>query len=254
MELSKEQLEPVAAWKALRRYTNARIALGRVGASLLTKDVLDFRLAHARARDAVHIPLNTAALEQQLQDAGYRTICVRSRVTDRAQYLQRPDLGRQLDPGSRERLHCDPVPARLTVVVADGLSSLASSRHALPLLNELRARLTGWELDPVVIAVEARVALGDEIGELRGAEAVVVLLGERPGLSSPDSLGAYMTYAPRHGRSDAERNCVSNIRIDGLSYEEAAYRIAYLLNQARLQGCSGITVKDVSVWTPMAIE
>ena len=237
-------------WIALRRYTGARIALGRVGASLMTDQVLAFSMAHARARDAVHLALDTGRMAASLEAAGFQTLRAASRATDRAAYLKRPDLGRALAPECRPPLAVSGKAPRnrLTVVVADGLSALATIEHALPLLLALRTRLTTWELDAVVIATQARVALADEIGELRGAEAVVILLGERPGLSSPDSLGIYMTYAPRQGRSDSERNCISNVRAAGLSYAEAAYKLHYLLEQARLGGRSGITVKDSSAW------
>lgn len=248
-ELRTRQENP-AAWVALRRYTDARVALGRVGASLPTREVLNFDMAHARARDAVQIPLDIAALERQLQEAGFATLCVHSCAADRSEYLRRPDLGRQLAPEFHEGLRmCEPVDGRLTIVVADGLSAFAVVRHAAPLLTELRGRVTGWSLDAVIIATQARVALGDEVGEMRGAEALAILIGERPGLSSPDSLGIYLTYAPRRGRTDAERNCISNVRPGGLSYGEAAFRLHYLLEQARLQGQSGIAVKDLSTWT-----
>jgi ethanolamine ammonia-lyase small subunit len=238
-----------AAWEALRRYTDARIALGRVGASLPTREVLNFDMAHARARDAVQIPLDTALVERQLQEAGFATLVARSRAADRSEYLRRPDLGRQLAQECREALRShEPVGHRLTVVVADGLSAFAAARHATPLLTEFRDRLTGWSLDAVIIATQARVALADEVGELRGSEALAILIGERPGLSSPDSLGIYMTYAPRGGRTDAERNCISNVRPGGLSYGEAAFRLNYLLEQARLHGQSGLAVKDLSIW------
>lgn len=234
---------------ALRRYTDARIALGRVGASLPTREILNFDMAHARARDAVQIPLDTTALERQLQGAGFATLHARSRAADRSEYLRRPDLGRQLAPECEGALRTrEPVDRRLTVVVADGLSAFAAARHATPLLTELRGHLTGWSLDAVIIATQARVALADEIGELRNSEAVAILIGERPGLSSPDSLGIYMTYAPRRGRTDAERNCISNVRPGGLAYGEAAFRLHYLLERARLQGQSGLAVKDLSTW------
>jgi ethanolamine ammonia-lyase small subunit len=222
-------------------------------------------MAHARARDAVHLPFNADALEASLQASGFTTVRVRSQAAGRSEYLRRPDLGRRLHPGCRALLRPPgPVPApvslpshgpahRLTVVIGDGLSSLAPSRHALPLLLELRAQLDrpgspAWLLDSVVIASEARVALADEVGELRGAEAVAMLLGERPGLSSPDSLGVYLTYAPRRGRSDAERNCLSNVRAGGLSYAEAAYKLLFLLDRARSAGQSGVAIKDDSDW------
>jgi ethanolamine ammonia-lyase small subunit len=245
----RTQQQDAAAWVALRRYTDARIALGRVGASLPTREILNFDMAHARARDAVQIPLDTSALERLLQEVGFATLHVHSRAADRSEYLRRPDLGRQLAPECREVLRThQPVDRRLTVVVADGLSAFAAVRHAVPLLIDLRDRLTGWSLDAVVIATQARVALADEVGELRKSEALAILIGERPGLSSPDSLGIYMTYAPRRGRTDAERNCISNIRPGGLPYGEAAFRLHYLLEEARLQGQSGIAVKDLSTW------
>ncbi len=237
-----------AAWKTLRRYTEARIAMGRVGASLPTREVLDFSMAHASARDAVHVPLDVPALAAQLHAAGFATAVAASCAADRAEYLRRPDLGRRLAPALHEQLAVAPEPQRLTVVVADGLSSIAAMRHAVPLLCELRSRAVEWSLDTVLLATQARVALADELGALRGAEAVAILLGERPGLSSPDSLGVYLTYAPRVGRTDAERNCISNVRPGGLSYAEAAFRLHYLLTQARAQGCSGIAVKDFSVF------
>jgi ethanolamine ammonia-lyase small subunit len=238
------------SWPTLRNYTDARIALGRVGASLTTSEVLAFSMAHARARDAVHLSLDVDRVAASLEAEGLTTLRASSRAHDRAEYLKRPDQGRRLAPASCASLSVTGFTPRnrLTVVVADGLSALATMQHAAPAALARRARLTDWELDAVVIATLARVALADEIGELRGAEAVVILLGERPGLSSPDSLGIYMTYAPKRGRSDAERNCISNVRAAGLSYAEAAYKLHYLLEQARLGGRSGITVKDSSVW------
>ena len=236
------------SWAELRRYTQARIALGRIGASLPTSAVLEFSMAHARARDAVHRSLETDELSLRFEEEGFPTIRAWSQATSRAEYLRRPDLGRRLHPDCRASLVViEPAPPRrLAVVVADGLSSLAPARHALPLLLELRARVVDWTLDVVVIATQARVALADEIGELRGAEAAVILLGERPGLSAIDSLGIYLLYAPHRGRTDAERNCISNVRSEGLGYPEAAYRLHYLLNQSRLVGRSGLSVKDSS--------
>jgi ethanolamine ammonia-lyase small subunit len=235
-------------WTALRAYTPARIALGRTGASQPTAALLAFSLAHAQARDAVHEAFDAASMAIELQEAGFQTIGVHSRATDRPMYLRRPDLGRRLDDASSERLRevADgaTAPPDLVLVVADGLSALAVTRHAQPMLKAIRAQLPDWSIGPVVLAEQARVALGDEVGELLGARAVALLVGERPGLSSPDSLGIYLTWAPRVGRSDAERNCISNIRPEGLSYEQAASTLAGLLDGANRLGASGIMLKD----------
>lgn len=234
-------------WAGLRRYTDARIALGRVGGSQPMQAVLDFRLAHARARDAVHRSLDVAGLCERLGALEYPLMQVTSRAPDRLTYLQRPDLGRQLAQDAHERLIC-PAPAECDVVVvlADGLSALAVERHAPPLLEAVlpRLRAQGWRIGPLVIAEQARVALGDETGYALAAEFVVVLIGERPGLTSPDSLGAYLTYRPRTGRRDCERNCISNIRPEGLSCEEAADKLLYLLGAARRMGRTGVALKD----------
>lgn len=235
--------------QALCCFTPARIALGRVGNSLPTAALLDFGMAHAQARDAVHVALDMPAMQQQLDAMGYVNIAVHSAAPDRNVYLRRPDLGRQLDAASHAQLHTHAATAsrpQLAVVIADGLSALAVMRHAAPLLHAVRPRLTHWAIAPIVIAQQARVALGDEIGELLGSEQIVMLIGERPGLSSPDSLGIYLTYAPRVGRTDAERNCISNVRIGGLGYEQAAHRLAFLLNGAQRLGRSGIALKDDS--------
>ena len=233
-------------WARLRRFTPARIGLGRVGGSLPTQGLLDFELAHARARDAVHAEFDASALADELRGSGFgEAVVVASQARDRMEYLLRPDMGRALNLESREKLRgsrCD-----LAVVIADGLSAVAPARHAVPLLQELRMALgSSWRNVTIVVANHARVALGDEIGELLGAEAVVVLIGERPGLSSPDSLGVYLTWAPRVGRTDAERNCISNVRPVGLSYAEAARRLAYLLAEARRLLLSGVALKDDS--------
>lgn len=238
-------------WHALRTHTAARIALGRSGVSLPTAEWLRFGLAHAQARDAVHQPLDAAALAAQLHDHGFDTLAVASAAPDRPTYLRRPDLGRQLHPASRAALQALPAPAAppdVLCVLADGLSATAAQQHGLPLLRALRPRLEadGLRLGPVVLATQARVALGDEIGALLRARAVLMLLGERPGLSSPDSLGAYLTWAPRPGRSDAERNCVSNIRPEGLRAEAAAHKLAWLLLAAARLGASGVALKDDS--------
>lgn len=236
-------------WAALAALTPARIALGRSGASLPTREVLAFAFDHARARDAVHIPFDAEAVARQLEALGFETLEVASAAADRPTYLRRPDLGRRLSPDSRARLDGRPrSDADVQVVIADGLSSTAVHAHAAPLLNALAplARAQGWRLGPVVLAHQARVALGDEIGERLGARFVVLLVGERPGLSAADSLGAYLTYSPRVGRTDAERNCISNIRPGGLSYQDAALRIAWHVGESLRRGCSGIALKDDS--------
>jgi ethanolamine ammonia-lyase small subunit len=239
------ELQP---WLALRRHTPARIGLGRVGASLPTQPLLEFGLAHAQARDAVHATLDARRLLHELRTEGFDSVLVSSAASDRTHYLRRPDAGRRLDDASSAQLRALAAGrgGELVFVVADGLSAAAVNRHALPLLRALRPRLAGWKLAPIVVAQQARVALGDEIGELWSALQVVMLIGERPGLSSPDSLGAYLTYAPRIGRTDAERNCLSNIRAEGLSYDQAAHRLAFLVHAARQLQASGVALKDDS--------
>jgi ethanolamine ammonia-lyase small subunit len=227
------------SWAALRRHTAARIALGRSGASLPTREVLAFEQAHAQARDAVLAPLDVAALRAALETEQWPVLEVRSRAPDQAAYLARPDWGRRLAPDSLAALP-EGGGADLALVLSDGLSAVALQRHATPLLRALRPLLGSLSIAPLVIARHARVALADEVGERLGARVVVSLIGERPGLSSPDSLGAYLTHAPRVGRSDAERNCVSNIRPQGLGYAEAAAQLAALLGAALHAGCSGV--------------
>jgi len=239
---------PSDAWDRLRRFTPARIALGRAGHSQTTETVLVFGLAHAQARDAVHEPLARAAIGQALDAAGLAWLGVHSAAADRQHYLRRPDLGRRLDDAGRAALaqaRTDPGPD-VVFVIADGLSAIAAQRHALPVLEAVRRLLPGWRIGPVVVAEQARVALGDEIGAEMGTRQVVMLIGERPGLSSPDSLGIYLTHAPRVGRTDAERNCISNVRPEGLSYTQAAARLAFLLRGALALGRSGVDLKDDS--------
>jgi ethanolamine ammonia-lyase small subunit len=236
-------------WTALRAHTAARIALGRSGTSLPTAEWLRFGVAHAQARDAVHEALDVEALSSALVAAGFDApLVVESAAPDRATYLRRPDLGRRLSAGSAAR--CAEAARReghdVVCVLADGLSARATQRHGVPVLAALRPRLAaaGLEMGPVVVATQARVALGDEIGAALRARLVVMLIGERPGLSSPDSLGAYLTWAPGPGRTDAERNCVSNVRPDGLPVEEAARVVAWLCGAARRLGATGVALKD----------
>ncbi len=234
---------PGDPWTVLRRHTPARISLGRAGTSLPTAEVLRFAAAHALARDAVHTPLDVAMLQADLRAHGLDAVALASRAGSRVEYLMRPDLGRQLAPGSVDALQGEAA-ADLCIVIADGLSAVAAQTHAVPLVAALRN--LGVATSRLVVATQARVALGDEIGERLGAPMVLVLLGERPGLSSPDSLGAYLTWAPRVGRADSERNCVSNIRPQGLTVPEAAARIAWLVGEAQRRRVTGIELKDGS--------
>jgi ethanolamine ammonia-lyase small subunit len=242
---------PVIAnpWSVLRRHTPARIGLGRSGISQPTAPQLDFQLAHAQARDAVHRPLDHEAVDAAVRALGLPTLTLHSAAADRHVYLQRPDLGRRLDEASTARLASFTADDRadLALVVADGLSALAIERHAAPFIAELQRVLArDWRWAPVVIVRQARVAIGDPIGEALGARLVVVLIGERPGLSSPDSMGVYVTWAPRAGRVDAERNCISNVRPEGLPLPVAAGRLAWLLGEARSRQLTGVELKDDS--------
>jgi ethanolamine ammonia-lyase small subunit len=235
-------------WAKLARWTPARIGLGRTGASLPTREVLAFALAHARARDAVHSQFNPATVARDLARLGLDSIEVSSDAVDRAVYLRRPDFGRRLSPASREALRGRSADVDLALVVGDGLSSTAVHMHAVPLIAAFQplARRYDLSLAPVVLARGARVALGDEIGKLLRARAVAVLIGERPGLSAPDSLGVYLTFGPRPGRSDAERNCISNIRAEGLSHEVAAFKLTWLVGEALRRSLTGVGLKDAS--------
>ncbi len=258
------------AWHNLRQLTSARIALGRAGASLPTAELLDFQLAHARARDAVHAPFDAVGLVAQLGELGLSTICLASAAADRSIFLQRPDLGRKLEDASRHRLAtaaaslsscesprstCETAETAsaggfdVAVVVSDGLSALAAERQVVPLITAwlplLRAeRMT---VAPLVVVERGRVAIEDEIGQALSARAAVILIGERPGLGSPDSLGAYLVFDPRPGRTDAERNCISNIRPQGLAPEAAALRLQYLLRESLHRRLSGVALKDESL-------
>mgnify|MGYP001063738808 CR=1 FL=1 len=253
--LPEDQSQTKTPWDVLRTFTDARIALGRVGASLETQEVLKFGMAHAKARDAVHTPLDVTDLATQLKEEQFMVLQAYSKATDRSTYLMRPDLGRQLSEESRHNFISLNMNADICFVLADGLSAMAVQSHALYLLKELR---TQWPIDwadsPVVIATQGRVALGDAIAETFKAACVIVLIGERPGLCSPDSLGVYLTYAPKIGRTDAERNCVSNIRPQGLSYHEAAKKIKWLAETSLQLKLSGVQLKDESDIYPKPLE
>lgn len=244
-------------WRVLRQFTDARIGLGRAGVSLPTHELLKFQLAHAQARDAVHFPLDVERLVKDLSGSAMELadkspLLLKSQAEDRWTYLQRPDLGRRLSEESRERLagyrSGDSDGADVAIVIVDGLSSSAIQNNAVPMATQFLRELAGepgdWRMAPLTIVEQGRVAIGDEIGERLGARVVVVLIGERPGLSSPDSLGIYLTWGPESGLSDARRNCISNVRPDGLSFEHASQRLLYLLREARRLGISGVSLKD----------
>jgi ethanolamine ammonia-lyase small subunit len=237
-------------WRQLRQLTSARIALGRAGTSMPTAAQLEFQYAHAQARDAVHLPFDHAGLSVQLAGRGRDSLLLHSAASDRHNYLQRPDLGRRLDDESAQLLNqhrtVNPAGYDLAIVVADGLSALAVHRNAMPMLKHIeeQALAEGWSLSPVALVSQGRVAVADEVAERLGARMVVVLIGERPGLSSPDSLGLYFTYAPKIGLTDASRNCISNVRLEGLSYPMASHRLLYLMREACRRQLSGVNLKD----------
>lgn len=248
--MEKPPVDPQNPWLELRRLTPARIALGRTGTSLPTSAQLDFQFAHAQARDAVHLPFDHAGLSAQLTERGRESLLLHSAAADRNSYLQRPDLGRKLSDESaqalREYAAAHPGGVDLAIVVADGLSALAVHRHTLPFITRLEEQMgaDGWSVAPIILVEQGRVAVGDEIGQLLGAKMLVMLIGERPGLSSPDSLGLYFTYNPKIGLTDAYRNCISNVRLEGLSYGMAAHRLLYLMREACRRQLSGVNLKD----------
>lgn len=241
---------PRDPWAQLGAWTPARIAIGRVGVSLPTREVLSFAMAHAQARDAVHACLNRPELVERISALGVSCVEVESQASDRMTYLRRPDLGRRLGTISRQRL--DAVKQRetydLSIMIGDGLSAIAVRENAPALLCALLPVLTKLDLklSPIVIAKGARVALGDEIGEIFGSRLVAVLIGERPGLSAADSLSVYLTYAPRVGRTDAERNCISNVRQGGLAPAAAAANLNWLITSALAMQLTGVGLKDRS--------
>jgi ethanolamine ammonia-lyase small subunit len=247
---------PLRSLADLRHLTPARVGLGRAGASLPTSALLEFTLDHARARDAVHAELDISAIAAGLHALGLQTLQVSSCAQSRKDYLRRPDRGRKLDAASQDLLSGRRGACDLAVVIGDGLSPSAVNAHAVELVRNLMPRLRsgGIALGPVVVALGARVALGDEIGALLGARMVAMLIGERPGLSAPHSLGAYLTFAPKAGCTDAMRNCISNIHSSGLSYDEAAFKIAWLVREGLTRGATGIALKDESGGRPEALS
>ncbi|SNY91302.1 Ethanolamine ammonia-lyase light chain [Cohaesibacter sp. ES.047] len=241
------ELDP---FRRFRDVTRARIGLGRTGDAIPTKAVLDFQLAHARARDAVHGQVDFAAMAARL--APLEVLELRSRAGDRMTYLSRPDLGRELDPASLENVSEGPFD--VAFVIADGLSASAVEAHAEAVLKASLALLGDVSVAPIILAEQARVAFGDEAAEVLGARLVVVLVGERPGLTTPSSLGAYLTYGPRKGRLDSERNCISNIHDDGLSHEAAAHKIAWIVCEALRLKLTGVALKENSPEAGLLID
>lgn len=231
------------AWDLLQQYTSARIARGRTGHSVPTQTLLAFQADHAQARDAVYSTLATEAIQQALV---LPSLVVASRALHRMQYLQRPDLGRRLNEESRVWLNDEPKTFDICFVIADGLSAQAVNQHAVPVVNEMCAFLQKkqWKIAPLVLVKQGRVAIGDEIASALHATIVVVLIGERPGLSSADSMGAYLTYAPAIGITDERRNCISNIRPEGLPYQLAVEKMMYLLMKMNTLHISGVALKD----------
>nr|WP_294519915.1 ethanolamine ammonia-lyase subunit EutC [uncultured Rhodopila sp.] len=246
--MTEEPDSPLAAWSRLRGLTAARIGLARSGAALATAPLLDFRLAHARARDAVHAPLDAARLAEEAAALGLPVLTVHSAAAHRREYLMRPDLGRRLGAEAAAALAARAGAHDLAIVLADGLSARAVQDHAVPVLAAAlpALRAEGWRVAPLAIVHQGRVAIGDAVAAALGASAAVVLIGERPGLSAPDSLGAYLTWQPRPDSTDAERNCISNIRPDGIGAQEAAFKLVFLLRAMRARGVSGVSLKDES--------
>ena len=242
-------------WAKLRAATPARIGLGRAGAATATRETLAFQAAHARARDAVEARFDADGLAAALAARGLTALRLNSRASDLATYLSRPDLGRSLDEASTARLAAAPKGFDLVIVLADGLSAEATTKHA-PLLIDAALpalRADGWRIGPAAIVERGRVAIGDEIGAALDAKLAAVLIGERPGLTAPDSLGVYLTWSPRPGRNDAERNCLSNVRPEGLGYVEAARRLVHLCRAARQLKLTGVGLKDESDAAPASL-
>jgi len=241
-------------WARFRAATPARIGLARAGDAQTTDTLLDFQLAHAQARDAIHSAVDFASLAARLT---LPTRHVHSAAENRGTYIRRPDLGRRLNAASRALLAADRAdpPWDAVLIIADGLSSAAIEDHAVPFLHVLKPALAAWRLAPIILAEQARVALSDDIGATLNARLAVMLIGERPGLSVRNSLGIYLTYNPTPGRTDGERNCISNIHAEGLSYEAAAQKLLWLMHESRRLQATGFFLKEDSAatggWTPI---
>ena len=236
------------AWQFLQKFTSARIARGRTGHSIPTTELLQFQADHAQARDAVYSEIDIQQLNDSIGEAfDYQVLNLKSEVNNRSQYLQRPDLGRTLSQTSREELiNVSSSKSDVCFVIADGLSAQAVNQNALPILERLIPKLTAihWKISPICIVEQGRVAIADEIGFLLKSEIVVILIGERPGLTSPNSMGAYITFRPYIGMTDESRNCVSNIRPEGMNFQVATEKIFYLLTEMRIKKLSGVGLKD----------
>ena len=249
LTIQREQTQRPDPWQELKQFTDARIALGRSGCSILTDEYLRFSLAHARACDTIKMPFERAQVKKRLEDMGLAVEMAESAAASRSIFIRRPDLGRRLSDASREHLQSLKYPgADVLIVIGDGLSSKAVHKQAVPLIREFLPYMQelGLSVGPVVLAKQSRVALGDDIAEVMHCGLVVMLIGERPGLSSPDSLGIYMTYKPFAGRLESERNCISNVRPEGLSYARAAFKLAWLVETAYDMRMSGTRLKDKS--------
>ena len=234
----------------LQELTAARLGLMRAGSSVATREVLKFDLDHARARDAVHLPFDTAAFEEELKKRELEFLSVQSAAKDRTTYLQRPDLGRKLSEESRQELQNytmgNAISADICIVIADGLSSKAIDANAINFLDEFLPLLprNNWSLAPLVVAKQGRVALADEVGEVLNVRLSIILIGERPGLTAADSMGIYFTYEPKTGKTDADKNCISNVREGGLSLKEAALKLENLIQSSFKLCLSGVGLKD----------
>jgi ethanolamine ammonia-lyase small subunit len=248
-EIKKSKAIQPDVWSSLRSFTAARIALGRTGISVPLKESLQFKMAHAHARDAVFSVLDENELTNTLEEMNQPWFFLHSKAKDRNEYLRRPDLGRRLNNSSLEQLQtCNSRSFDVVIVVADGLSAMGINTHAMQVFRLLAKKLVSANISfaPVCIIKQGRVAIADEIGELLKAKLSLILIGERPGLSSPDSMGAYLTYNPKVGLTDESRNCISNIRPEGLNYQAAADKIFYLIQESLRLKLSGVKLKDNS--------